>query len=127
MIDAFVWWSIAVRCATMNKMKTEHAPPIREAIRPLEPGSKIVIEETGPGVFTLMTVQNLSAVKVEDVVLPVLLRAYRLGNGWRISGLGDLEIGELRHIAGSWSTEKPSPRAPALVSMIFEIEPLKVD
>jgi hypothetical protein len=73
--------------------------------------------------FRLVTYQNGEAGTVADVVVPVLRRAYRLADGWSISGLQDLAANELRHVMGGWHMKKRSNRPPALESMLFEIEP----
>ena len=122
-INGYVWWSIYVRTSSVRKLKAEHLPPIAAALEALEFEWQILTEPENPGLFRLVTYQNEEANTVADVVIPVLRRAYRLADGWSISGLQDLAANELRHVMGGWSEKKASNKPPALESMLFEIEP----
>ena len=123
LVKGRVWWSIYVRTASARKLKEEHLPPIRSALETLQFGVQIIRERENPGLFRVVTFQNLTGGSVLEVVCPVLCRAYRLADGWRIGGLRDLDRGKLRHVTGVWSVGKPSNRPPALESMVFELEP----
>jgi len=123
MINGYVWWSIYVRTKTIKKMRDEHLPLVNNALAPLEFEWQVFVERESPGLVRCVNYQNISADCIEDAMLHVLRRAYRLADSWTISELGDLDSGELKHITGSWSCRKQSNKPPALESMIFELEP----
>ena len=119
----YVWWSIYVRTSSARKLKDVHLPPIEAALETLQFELQIINESENPGLFRLVTYQNLEGDGVLDLISPVLRRAYGLADGWSISGLGDLSRGELQHVMGGWSSKAPSNKPPALESMIFELQP----
>lgn len=126
-IQGYVCWSIYVRASSVKKAKTTHLPPIVEALEGTEFEWEVFTEKGNPGVIRLVNYQNLQTESVEEIVLTVLRRAYGLVNNWSISGLHDLVRNELRSINGHWDNGgKPSSRAPALESMMFELLPGRV-
>ena len=122
-IQGYVWWSIYVRTSSMRKLKQVHLPPIEIALEALDFEWQILKEKENLGLFRLINYQNLEAATVAEVILPALRRAYCLANGWTISGLRDLAGDKLRHVMGMWDSTKSSNKAPALESMIFELQP----
>lgn len=122
-MQAFVYWSIYVRTASVKKLKDEHLPPIVAALENTPSEFDIHKEAENPGLLRAVTYQNIEAAAVLDVVGVVLRRAYRLADGWRIHGLSDLDRGDIRHVMGGWGISSPKSRPPALESMMFEIEP----
>src|SRR5262245_59132978 len=96
-----------------------HLPPIVSALEGTEFDWVIEVEDENPGLFRVTNCQNLQGAGVEQVIVPVLRRAYRLATEWKISGLEDLAAGELRHVYGAWSIRKPSNKPPSLESMVF--------
>jgi hypothetical protein len=108
------------------KLLSTHLPPIVAALEGVDFDWQIDVEEENPGLFRLVNYQNLVGNNVEDIVIPVLRRAYRLHTNWYISGLEDLSKGALSHVMGSCSITKPSPSPPSLESLMFEIEPGRV-
>ncbi len=125
-MKAYVGWSIYVRTGTIRKLTSVHLPAIDEALEHIEYDWSIIQEEEHPGLYRIMNFQNFEAEHVEDIVIPVLRRAYKLSNVWQISGLEALNNGVIRHIYGSFFSEKPTPNPPALHSVVFEIEPGQV-
>ena len=123
MIEAYVNWSIYVRNSNGRKLLEAHLPPIIAALEPLEFEWEIRTEDENPGQFRLINYQNIREQNVEDAVLFILRRAYRLADGWRISGLNALLRGEISHVYGHWKNNKPGNRAPALEDVLFEVEP----
>ena len=121
-IKAYVSWSVYVKTSNKRKLKSTHLPPITSALEGLEFDWQIETETENPGLFRLMNYQNLAGDTVEQLIVPVLRRAYRLHTDWRISGLEDLASGELKHVVGRCDIRTPSPRPPSLESMVFEIE-----
>jgi hypothetical protein len=122
-VQAYVWWSIYVRTSTVRKLKEVHLPPISDAIEALEFDWLITTEDDAPGLFRLVTYQNLHGESSADVIVPVLRRAYRLANSWWIQGLRDLADEQLHHVVGGWSVKTAANRPPALESMMFEMQP----
>ena len=125
-IQGYVWWSIYVRTSSLQKLKKVHLPPIAAALEALDFEWQIVTEEENPGLFRMVNYQNLEAATLAEIIIPVLRRAYRLADGWSISGLHDLTTGKLRHVMGGWNSRKPSSRPPSLESIVFELEPGKI-
>jgi len=127
-MKAHIWWSIYVKTSTMQKLKQAHVPPIEAALETMEFDWEILAEEDEQGqrVFRLVTYQNFEFERVEDLVIPLLRRAYRLGTAWTIMGLGDLAAGELRSIFGSCYKPVRSNKPPALESLLFQVEPGQV-
>ena len=125
-VKAYVWWSVYVKTSNKRKLLSTHLPPIVVALEGVEFDWQIDAEEENPGLFRLVNYQNLAGNNVEDIVIPVLRRAYRLHTNWHISGLEDLSKGALSHVMGSCSISKPSPIPPSLESLMFEIEPGRV-
>ena len=114
-IKAYVWWSVYVKTSNKRKLLSTHLPPITAALESLEFDWQIDVEEENPGLFRLVNYQNLVGNGVEDIVIPVLRRAYRLHTNWQISGLEDLARRELAHVMGGCNIGKPSntpPREP---------------
>jgi len=125
-IRGYVFWSIFVRTSNKRKLLDTHLPPIVKALDGVEFDWNISTEEGHPGLFRLVTMQNVSGETVDEVIVTVLRRAYRLADGWRISGLDDLATGQLRHVMGGWDCKKPRHDPPSLDSLMFEIEPGRV-
>lgn len=125
-MQAFVWWSIYVRTANLRKLKAEHLPPIEDALGGTEFPWEIMREDGEAGLFRLVNHQNLSGARVEDLIIPVLCRAYKLVSPWSIAGLGDLGAGRLRHVMGSCMNPPICPRPPALSSLVFEVQPGRI-
>jgi hypothetical protein len=126
MIEVYVNWSIYVRTSNLRKLREAHIPPITAALESLDFDWEIRTEDESPGEFRLVTYQNLCCPTVDDLVITTLRRAYRLADGWCLSGLRALSTSELRHAYGFWKSDKPSNRAPAVVNMMFEIEPGRI-
>ena len=126
MIEAYVSWSIYVRTPQHRKLVEVHIPPIAAALEQLEFVWQIIFESEYPGLFRLVNYQNLEFSSVDEIVSTVLRRAYKLADGWRISGLGDLTTKQIRHVAGVWNLHKAVSTLPALESMIFEVEPGRI-
>ena len=124
-ISAYVWWSFYVRAGNRDKLRTRHMPPINEGLESLDFPWEISTDETTPGLFRLVTYQNVAADRVEDIVITVLRRAYRLAPSWTIIGLGDLGAGRLSHFGGGARPETKS-KLPDLVSLAFEVQPGQV-
>jgi hypothetical protein len=103
-----------------------HLPPISAALEGMEHDWDISTEREAPGLFRLVTYQNFAVESVEDVIIPVLRRAYRLTKEWRISGLDALVSGKLKHVQGDCAIARLSRRPPSLESMIFEIKPGRI-
>lgn len=123
---AYVSWSIYARTSTERELRVAHLPPISAALENIAYDWEVSTEHENPGLFRLVTYQNFDAVNVEDIVVPVLRRAYRLANQWRISGLEALAAGVLEHVQGDCEIRTPSKRPPSLVSLVFEIEPGRI-
>ncbi len=121
-MKSHVYWSIYVR-ASSGKDLNAHLPSISVALEDLQFDWNISTERENPGLFRLVTYQNFAAPSVENVVVPVLRRAYRLAKEWRISGLDALASGELNHVHGDWAVGLLSAHAPPLESIVFEIRP----
>jgi len=96
-------------------------PPITAALERLEFDWDISTEPENVGLFRLVTCQNFEGVSLEDVIAPVLRRAYRLTNVWTISGLDALATGKLEQVNGH--CRAPASRPPYLESLVFDIEP----
>lgn len=122
-MQGHVLWSIYVRTSSVRKLKGDHIPPIEEALDGIEFPWEILREEDQKGIFRLVTYQNLHGECVEDLILPVLKRAYRLNSWWQVGGLRDLDAGQLRQVMGMCSNPPVKPVPPALYSMMFEILP----
>jgi hypothetical protein len=125
-IKAHVWWSLYVKASTLSRLRQDHLPPITDALESLEFDWHIFTEEENPGLFRLVTYQNFECEKIDEIVIPVLRRAYKLANSWTIMGLDDLATGRLQHIYGSCGKPAPSHKPPALESLVFEVEPGRV-
>ena len=125
-IKAYVWWSIYVKTSNVRKLKEAHLPPIVEALESKEFDWQILVEDENPGLFRLITYQNFEVETVEEIVIPVLRRAYKLAGSWTIHGLDDLATGRLEHILGGCNKPAPSNEPPALVSLAFEVEPGRI-
>ena len=122
-IKAFVFWSIYIRSTNHRKLREVHLPPIERALDGTQFGWQVLVEDEHPKLTRLINYQNLEGSSVADIVLPVLRRAYRLANGWTISGLYDLTADELRNIVGGWNSKKLLRGPPALESIMFEVLP----
>lgn len=118
-----VWWSIYVRTKFEYKLRERHLPPINAALGDLEFAWDVISENESPDLLRLINYQNLEAETSSGIILPVIERAYKLANGWTILGLSQLSEDNLTHVMGTWAAKKPTSAAPALESMIFEIEP----
>jgi len=103
-----------------------HLPPISAALEDMEHDWDISTEREAPGLFRLVTHQNFAVESVEDVIISVLRRAYRLTKEWRISGLEALATGKINQVHGDSAITRPSPRPPSLESMIFEVKPGRI-
>ena len=125
-IKAHVWWSIYVKTSNLRKLKEAHLPPIADALESIEFDWEIRVENENPGLFRLMTYQNFETETVEEIVIPVLRRAYKLADSWTIHGLDDLSTGRLQHILGGCTKPEPSNQPPSLVSLVFEVEPGRI-
>lgn len=125
-VKAYVFWSIYVKTSNKRKLQEVHLPPITGALEGTEFDWVIETEEEHPGLFRVMTMQNLEGADVEDLIVPVLRRAYRLATEWKISGLEDLAAGELKYVMGACHIREPSNKPPSLESMMFEIEPGRI-
>src|SRR5262245_20218684 len=125
-VKAHACWSIYVRTCSRRDLMKAHLPPISEALEDIEHEWDISTERENPGLFRLVNYQNFEAASVEDVVVPVLRRAYRLTTEWRISGLDALSSGELKHVLGDCAAVPPSGHPPSLESVLFEIEPGRI-
>jgi hypothetical protein len=121
-VRVYVCWSIYVRTSSIQEVRETHLPATAEALGELEFDWEILQEEQSPGLYRLVNYQNLAGETSADVILPVLQRAYRLRDGWTIWGLHQLASPELKHLAGCWKGQ-PSHKPPALVSVLFEMEP----
>jgi len=121
-IKAYVWWSVYVKTSNKRKLKSTHLPLITAALEGLEFDWQIEAEKEHHGLYRLINYQNVVGEKVEDIIVPVLRRAYRLHTDWRISGLEDLANGKLVHVIGRCDIRTPSHEPPSLESMVFEIE-----
>lgn len=127
-MKAHIWWSIYVRAANLRKLKQEHIPPIEAALENMEFDWQILKEEDAQGqrLFRLVTYQNFEIERVEELVIPLLRRAYKLSPSWTITGLEDLAAGELQGIIGSCNKPIQSNKPPALESLVFEAEPGRI-
>jgi hypothetical protein len=125
-IKAHVWWSIYVQTSDVRKLRQEHLPPVQDALESIEFDWQILTEEESPGLFRLITFQNFEIENVIEIVLPVLRRAYKLADGWTITGLNDLSTGRLQHIYGCCWKPARLNKPPALESLVFEIEPGRI-
>jgi hypothetical protein len=123
---AHIWWSIYVKTSNLRKLKQAHLPPIELALEGMEFDWHIVTEEESPGLFRIVTYQNFAIQRVEDIVIPLLRRAYKLAPSWTISGLDDLASGRLQHIYGSSTNPPNSNKPPSLYSLVFEAEPGRI-
>jgi hypothetical protein len=121
---AHIWWSIYVKASDLRKLRQVHLPPIELALEGIEFDWQILKEKESPGLFRLINYQNFEIERVEDIVIPLLRRAYKLAPSWSISGLDDLATGRLQHIIGS--CEPSSNQPPALHSIVFEVEPGRI-
>lgn len=125
-LKAHACWSIYVRTSSRRDLMKAHLPPISAALEGIEHDWDISTERENPGLFRLVNYQNFEAESVEDIVLPVLRRAYRLTKEWRISGLDALASGELKHVRGDCAIGPLSGHPPSLESLLFEIEPGRI-
>jgi hypothetical protein len=116
-------WSIYVGPCSRADLMEAHLPPISTALEDMEHDWDVSTEREAPGLFRLVMHQNFAVERVEDVIIPVLRRAYRLTKQWRTSGLDALASGKLEHVLGDCPITRPSRRPPSLESMIFEIKP----
>jgi hypothetical protein len=119
---AHIYWSIYVKTSNLRKLKEAHLPPIELALEKMEFDWYITTEEENPGLFRLVTYQNFEIERVEELIVPLLRRAYKLTSTWTITGLDDLGSGRLRHVHGTCSKPPNSNRPPALESLVFEAE-----
>lgn len=117
--DFCVWWSIYVQAKDMGKAKREHFLPVESIVGPPAVPFEYIKEDAG--VCRLVAYSNFSNFEIRDVASEVLAKAYALADGWHIYGLGCITTGRYQHVTGLWSAVKPSPKAPQLVSMMFEI------
>lgn len=122
-IQGYVLWVIHVRTSSVRKLKKTHLPPIETALEGMEFDWEILNSRNNPGLIGLVNYQNLQAGSIAELIIPLLRRAYALSNTWSIAGLRDLSRGELRYVTGTWNSHKPSPKAPALDSIHFELSP----
>ena len=104
----------------MGKAKREHFPPIEAILG--KPAVPIQYFKEDNGNFRLVAYVNMPDTDLRTAVLETLATAYALGEYWNLQGLGCLRTGKYHHVVGFWSMEKPSPKAPQIVSMMFEIE-----
>lgn len=123
---AHIWWSIFVKTSNLRKLKQAHLPPLELALERMEFDWHIVTEEESPGLFRLITYQNFEIERVDEIVIPLLRRAYKLSPTWTIMGLEDLATGRLQHIYGSCTNPPNSNKPPALESLVFEVEPGRI-
>jgi hypothetical protein len=121
-MKAHVWWSIYVRTPREEELRHTHLPPIADSLEKVEYDWDVSVEQENPGLFRLVNCQNLQGTCVEEIVLPVLRRAYRLGSVWTISGLEVLSTGVLKHLHGNCDVHRPSRGRPSLESIAFEVE-----
>lgn len=70
----------------------------------------------------MINYQTFEVFSVEEAIVPVLRRAYKLATTWNISGLEDLATERLQHVYGQCDYPPNSNKAPALDSLVFEIE-----
>ena len=116
-------WSIYVRASSREDLISAHLPSISAALEDIQYDWDISTERENPGLFRLVTYQNFETQNVEDVVVPVLRRAYRLTKEWRVSGLDALASGKLKYVHGDYTISPMSGHASSLESIVFEIEP----
>src|SRR5688572_20595877 len=120
------YWSIYIGPCTRGDLMEAHLPPISAALEDIEHDWDISKEREAPGLFRLVTHQNFAVERVEDVIIPVLRRAYRLTKEWRIAGLDALASGKLNHVHGDCAITPLSGHIPSLESMVFEINPGRI-
>lgn len=122
-INAYLWWSIYVGTNNRQKILQTHLPPINSALESLDFDWEIFVEEESPNFTRLINYQNFRTAAVEDVVITTLRRAYKLTGAWHVGGLQCLSSGELTHFYGGCGKPHQTGRAPALESLMFEVEP----
>lgn len=124
-INASVFWSVSLAGSSLPKARTQQVPAILDVLGEPEFGYDLFAgKETGEVIFA--TYQNLTGAKPSALVLQVLERAYRLGNGWSLYNLNDLSGKKLSGtILGSWINQEGTAKAPRR-SMLFEIAPKTV-
>lgn len=120
MYDLHVWWSIYVQAKDMGKAKREHFPPIEAILG--KPAVPFEYSKGDGGNFRLIAYVNMHDIDMRTAVVETLITAYALAENWNLQGLGCLRTAKYRHVVGFWSAGKPSPKAPQIVSMMFEIE-----
>jgi hypothetical protein len=86
-IKAHVWWDIYVKTASERELREAHLPLISAALENIEYDWEISSEQKNPGLFSVVNCQNLEGANAREIIVPVLRRAYRLSNEWKISGL----------------------------------------
>lgn len=125
-MECSIFWTILVRTPSIQKLKAKHLPPVNSALGPMDFDWKFRPEDFGPGLIGAVTWQNLSADTSDQIVVTVLRKAYRLADGWQITGLGSLDAPDLRHVRGQWTSNRPAHTVPALEAISFQIEPGRI-
>lgn len=112
---------------SVQKLRQVHLPLINSVLGTAEYPWEITHEEYNPDWLRIVNCQNITAGTAQDVILTVLRRAYGLADGWKISGLNEINALKIRHVSGTWDAKKRSNSPPALASMIFELQSGRID
>ena len=123
MIEAYINWSLYVRTSNKRKLLEAHLPPINAALEHLDFDWHIFTEKENPRQFRLVTYQNIRCQTIDELLICVLRRAYRLREGWTIYGLSAFHHGAFRQLWGVWNLRRQSNKPPALDSVMFEAYP----
>lgn len=116
----YVFWSIYVASSSEMKVRQVHLPLISEALEGVQFKWDVFQEEGNPTETRCVNYQNFEFEHSDEMILPILRRAYRLANNWTILGLNEMFSRQSSYCIGSAIVKPPASHAPAVSNLMFE-------